>query len=418
MTKVLLFAKTAVRSFILSGSTTSSAPSSSIPTPQASDYFAYASNQEFISNTGSIAGGKKYLQLSGVASSFPTLTLDTNVLYNGHPTARHRYYSGSSSKPEMIANGINASDIWYRWVVKWQRGFCNDVGNGYTGAFAAKQSDFGFNGINGRVLGSITNGTGTPGADGNDGDLQFETVSITNGPIFLNTTLRKVNSGSSQLYTDEQWYEYIVHWKRENANYARTQVWFQRDGDPRELLATFNCRDLDQNTANSLGQSMFFNAFNAISGTPPSGGPPAAGVDQSVWLGEWQMWSEASASNPLGLGTTGSLDVDISSSLQTGSITLTTSSTGSTGLYLWRGAGLASASIELDPMQNLPTGVSASFTGGNTIAAPTVSSSIKITTTGAATPGTYIRNINVSTPTGTGRKGAASYSLPITINVI
>ncbi len=382
------------------------------------DFSSYANTAALLANVGTIGAGKKYAQID---SSAGCLTLDTGVRGpEGNPTVRLRIFDGSTSTPRLIANGTARTHIWVRWVCKWSPGFCNLIGNGYTGAKAHKQPSFNFNGVNGRILGSITAGTGTPGGTSNDGEYQFEVDHNTSvATLFHSPTLRRVIDAATgtSMYQDGKWYEHILHYERVSTYHTRTRIWLQEFGTARLLLCTINCRDRAVNGHNGIDQLTFWSTFNALSsGTP-------VGVDQSVYLSRWDQWDNSLTADPFGLGTTADATRDLSLSTPNASVSIARGSSDTRVITAARGSAFATNYVHMLPVYQPPSGLTVSCSP-TLMTAPGDTTTVTFAASLGMATGTYIVHVQGITSAsltkndvGMGGVGSASNFVTFTVDV-
>lgn len=390
--------------------TVTAASTPSTPTPLYYDGFdTYANSAALYADVGTLAAGKRYNAIAG--TGIGATSLDTSVTYKGNPTVRGRFWSSSGTTPGITANGTRLTTMWWRWSQRWDPGFSLDFKNGYTGGKAHKMSNASFNGLYGRVLHAWTNGVGTPGAtSGNDGDFQLEGMSKTGANTFVSPTIIRATTDGYNMFHDGEWYEVITYFNITGANSYELHSWMQRDGLTPVRRCSIRIEDLDQGVTTGLTPFRIMDTFNNL-----AAGPPPSGVDQSTYIGDWQIWNGTVDADPLGIGTTIGTDVDFTAVLSDNTVDVARGSSTPVTMTFSRSSGLATKNMTVNQPTNMPSGVSISYTA-TTITPAITSITVTVSATAGATPGAYTRNINV-VHGGVGGQGARARSIPITITV-
>ena len=376
------------------------------------DFTSYADTAAFFANVGTFAAGKTYEQIAGTSTS-GNVTIDPTVTYNGHQTVRCRVWSsGGTTAPFIIFNNPTLTNAWIRTVRRWTPGYCNAINNGYTYNKSQKTSNYSLSGVQGRVLSAISNGSGSPGAVGNSGDFFYEVQHRTGNEnvasAYHYSVLRSANQGGNDsMYDNGSWYEEVLHFERVATGHVRVRVWFQLDGATRTLLCTHDSKDIEYPAPAGIGNCKILDNFNAL-----NGGAPGTGVDQSVHIGEWQVYDESLTPDPFGLGYTAGENVTVDMSIDDDTIALTAGGASvQQTITVTRGSAISDKTAVISKGDTWPTGLNVSFsatrlnTGTNTCTA-TFSAS------GAVAPGTYTEYINVLTD---GKKGVGAASDYITL---
>lgn len=397
-----------------SGTVTVTAAPSAGGTPDIfEDWSDYANEAALDADKSTSSGaGKKYVTVTGVGNG--SLSFDASVTFNGHKTLRGRIWPSSTTKPLVEAWHSSAASCWVRRVVRWSPGFSNVINNGYTGGKSHKQTNYALAGVQGRVLGTIANATNNvPGGQTNSGDLAYEVHHKTGSPsaVYLYAKLRDVYlSASDAMYTTGDWYEEIVHTLRVDAQTTKVRVWFNKVGATRTLLCTLVSADGDYPAGSGVGSLKFFDTFNAL-----DGGAPATGVDQSFYLGEWEVYDDSGADDPYGLGYTAGDDVSLSAVADNATVAITAGGASvARTITVTRGADLSTRRVFLEKSPvNWPSGLSVSFSAA-TIANGSTSSTLTFTATGATVAGVYACNVRAVTEARGGYGAASDY---VTFNV-
>ena len=381
------------------------------------DFSSYANTAALSANVGTQASGKLYNDTATKGLSNGAVTLDASVTLDGHATCRFRIWDAGSTAPRLASNTFTTiANSWTRRVVRWSPGFSLNLNNGYTGGKAHKQTNYALAGVQGRVLGSMVNGSGSPGAVGNGGQMAYESHHRTGGSqdvtaVYLYAVLRSLVTGPDSVFDDGLWYEEITHVERVASGHTRSRIWFHEYGATPALLCTLDNKEGDYAAPAGVNQCTFFDTFNAL-----QIGPPATGTDQSAWLGLWDVYDEATDPDPFGLGYTGGANVSLDMSIDDDTIALTAGGAGVTQtVTLTRGSDLTSQSVVMEKGDAWPTGLSVSF-AQSTVPSGTTTVAATFTASASCAPGTYTRRI-AGVTTGKTGVGAASDFIPITFTI-
>lgn len=210
------------------------------------------------------------------------VSLDTNVLYNGHPTMKLSMPGGQKNCPALWAKLPNALDIlWFRTKIRFSPGFTTTGTIGGGNAF--------------KLL--------AWGHDTYDGSGRLEIANTNQYQLYWN--IQAKGSGSlvgggqyaldgtiSSEWSDSGWYDYIIKVDRSKGTVATIGWWMAKDGSTpvskgNTTEAMLNGSQMPHIT--SVGFAIEFNQQRA------------ATQNQALWIGQWEVISGTQSPNPYGL---------------------------------------------------------------------------------------------------------------------
>jgi len=210
--------------------------------------------------------------------------LDTAVKYNGHPTVKYNQPGGTTTTPELWAsfkNGKTITNMWLRAVIKFSSGFTT-YGPVPTPSYAYKLLGWGWDGTNGRGGIGFTNT--------NDYTFSWGVESLTGVNLGFTelTGFRKVTTE----WTDQAWYDYVIHYEQTSATTTRTSFYLGRDNTVPQLIYVINGTINAGNTVPPVNRIMLGLNFNSAR---------AADKPQELWYGQWEVVDGSQYTNPFNL---------------------------------------------------------------------------------------------------------------------
>jgi len=231
-------------------------------------------------NLGGLGSPQTAVYTDGVNPSMATL--DTDTLYNGHPTVKYNQPGGTNATPELwVGFPQPLRRFWFRAKIKFSQGFTTDgvtpnYGKGY------KLFGWGWRGNNGRgsvELGNVSQyyivwGV-TPGSSSAYGSAPDVTAS----------------RHASTEWQDNKWYDYIVLYEQTSATTVRERWWLARDGE-QPVLQGDNVGQMTSGQVPAADRFMMGMNFNQ---------QRAQNQNQALWYGQWELVDGEQNANPFGL---------------------------------------------------------------------------------------------------------------------
>jgi len=247
------------------------------------DFTKYASTADLLHNITSNAGGTgdPHTSLYSDGGNASLVELDNTVRYNGHATMKYNQPGGVDLTPQLYAYFSGLSHIWYRVKVRFSPGFTT-TGTLTNSANAYKLISWGWSGADGSGRIEITNTS------------QYELYeNVQSGPSLAGGGAYLAAGTVSTEWTDGGWYDYIVEVDHTQPN-GVIRLWRAKDGQ----TPVYQGQTQEKMNNGSLMPpithiSVGLN-FNQIR---------AAGQNQALWWGEWEVVDGAQHANPFGVST-------------------------------------------------------------------------------------------------------------------
>ena len=210
--------------------------------------------------------------------------IDPTVTYNGHPTVKYNQPGGTNQGPEMwvsFPNGKTITDMWLRASIRFSSGFTT-YGITPNSANAYKLLGWAWAGTNGRGGLGFTNT--------NDYTFSWGVESLTG--VNLGSTEPTGFRTVTTEWTDQAWYDYVIHYQQTSATTTRTSFYLGRNNATPQLVYVMNGTINPGNTIPPVNRVMLGLNFNSVR--------PAT-ENQALWYGQWEVVDGSQYSNPFNL---------------------------------------------------------------------------------------------------------------------
>jgi hypothetical protein len=250
------------------------------------DFSNYGSTADLMAKvTPNNAGGTGRASLiytDGLNASLAQI--DNTVLYNGHATMKYNQPGGTAGSPEMwAALPKSTTKIWLRAHIRFSQGFIT-TGTLANCANAYKLLGWGFPGYNGSGRLEITNT--------NQYDLYWGMADRSSGATVGGGDNTHVSPGTiSSEWNDGAWYTYIVEVDNSTAA-GVTRVYMARGNATPTLRATSKGTMSNGAALPPVNYVFLGMNFNQVR---------AAGQNQAVWYGDWEVVDGNQYTDPYGL---------------------------------------------------------------------------------------------------------------------
>lgn len=196
-------------------------------------------------------------------------SIDTTVLYNGHPTMKYTQPGGSALTPELWPNlPSTLSTMWFRGKIRWSPGFTT---TGTLGNSANAYKIFGW------------------GWDTTDGRGSVELTNTTQYSLFWSIIAKSGGKSASSIlngpsitteWTDGAWYDYIAYYNQSSATTIQQAWWLAKDGQTPVLSKGITGTAPAGLALPKVNRVMVGINFNQNR---------AASQNQAVWWGSWEV---------------------------------------------------------------------------------------------------------------------------------
>lgn len=207
-------------------------------------------------------------------------TIDTTVLYNGHPTMKYSQPGGTDKSPELWVTLPKPIDhLWFRAKIRFSTGFTT-TGVTPNAAAAYKLLGWAHTGYDGSGRLEITNT--------NQYQLYWNIQSKSGGAL-VGGGGYGIAGNIAQEWTSGAWYDYIIEVDRVG---KVIRCWITPDGQTPVLRVTEPETMKDGSAMPQVSGVMLGLNFNQVR---------ASGQTQALWYGNWTVVDGAAHPNPFGL---------------------------------------------------------------------------------------------------------------------
>lgn len=243
-------------------------------------FTSYTNTAAFLAAFGAEGTGPVYSATESQRTDL--MEIDPSVTYNGHPSLRLRHPGGTfvvpRLAPQRLAGGTGIASFWLRVKLRYTPNFTTR-GTLTNSASAYKLFAWTWIGMEGRGTLEITNTR--------EYFLDFQPRTTPATPI-----AEVFSHNVATEWTDNRWYDYIIHFERTSATSQRTRFWLVRDGAPpvlRQTLTSSVAAGAVVPPVRAINISSFFNQVRA------------ATHEQAIFIGQWEVVDGVLHPDPFGL---------------------------------------------------------------------------------------------------------------------
>jgi hypothetical protein len=246
------------------------------------DFTHYASTADLQNKITTNIGGTGTSNLIYTDGVNPQLAqLDPSVTYNGHATMKYNQPGGVASTPELwvnFPNGKTLTKMWYRVHIRFGPGFTT-TGTLSNSSNAYKLLGWGWGGMDGSGRLEITNTT--------QYDFYWGMASRTTNAVIGGGNHSPAGNITTE-WTDGAWYTYIIEVDHSTTT-GVTRVYMARGSDTPTLRATTTGVMFDGSALPQLNYICLGMNFNQVR---------AAGQNQALWYGDWEVVDGSQYADP------------------------------------------------------------------------------------------------------------------------